>query len=95
MAKSATEVTFVLPIADIPEKHREAAERKAQEAFVMELLRQADISAGRAARLLGMDRWQFSKLMFEYGISPFDESLTAEDLKREAAALRLTSEREA
>ena len=33
------------------------AECKTREAFVLELLRQGNISAGRAARLLNISRW--------------------------------------
>lgn len=85
MAKSEIEVSFAVPIAEVPEEHRAAAERKAHEAFVMELLRQGDISAGRAAEVLDIDRWQLSDLMSWYGISPFDETMTREDLKQEVA----------
>ena len=42
-----------------------------------------DISAGRAARLLNISRWDLSELMYEAGISPFDDSLTAETLDAE------------
>ena len=56
---------------------------KAKETYVLELLRQGDISAGRAARLLNISRWDLSKLMSEVGISPFDDSLTAETLDAE------------
>lgn len=59
------------------------AARKAREAFVLELLRQGDISAGRAARLLNISRWDLSEVMYEAGISPFDDSLTAEMLDAE------------
>ena len=59
------------------------AERKAREAFVLELLRQGDISAGRAVRLLNISRWDLLELMYEAGISPFDDSLTAETLDAE------------
>ena len=59
------------------------AERKAREVFVLEFLRQGDISAGRAARLLNISRWDLLELMYEAGISPFDDSLTAEALDAE------------
>ena len=68
-------------------KHTDA-ERKAKEAFVLELLRHGDISAGRAAKLLDISRWDLSDLMSEAGISPFAE-VTAEELAAEVeAALR-------
>jgi len=50
----------------------------------MELLRHHDISAGRAAKLLGIDRWQLSYLMDVYDISPFPDH-TREELEREVA----------
>lgn len=58
-------------------------ECKARETFVLELLRQGDISAGRAARLLNISRWDLSELMYAAGISPFDDSITAETLDAE------------
>ena len=58
-------------------------ERKVREVFVLEFLRQGDISAGRAARLLNISRWDILELMYEAGISPFDDSLTAEMLDAE------------
>ena len=58
------------------------AERKAKEAFVLELLRHGDISAGRAAKLLNISRWDLSDLMSAAGISPFPE-LTDEELDAE------------
>jgi predicted HTH domain antitoxin len=71
-------------IATIDEAQRLEAERKAREAFIMELLRQGNISAGRAAELLSIDRWQLSDLMGLYRISPFVPQ-TSEELEREVA----------
>ena len=63
-------------------------ERKAKEAYVMTLLRHHDISASRAAELLGINRSSLSDLMDDYDICPFAE-LTAEELKREVAQAML------
>ena len=63
-------------------QHKNDAERKAKEAFVLELLRHGDISAGRAAKLLDITRWDLSDLMSATGISPFAE-ITAEELDAE------------
>jgi predicted HTH domain antitoxin len=84
MAKTEVEVqfTFTLPIDESLLQHKTDAERKAKEAFVLELLRHGDISAGRAAKLLGITRWDISYLMSEAGISPFAE-VTAEELTTE------------
>lgn len=83
MAKTEVEIRFTLPINEVLLQHRVDAEHKAKAAFVLELLRQGDISAGRAARLLNISRWDFSELMYEVGISPFDDSITAETLDAE------------
>ena len=83
MAKTALEVRFTLQLDGVLLQHKVDAVHKAKEAFVLELLRQGDISAGRAARLLNISRWDLSDLMYEAGISPFDDSLTAEALDAE------------
>jgi len=83
MNELAVEFSFTLPIGEIPAPHRDAAERKAREAFILSLLKQGDLSAGCAAELIGIDRWRLSELMSAYGISPFDETLTSEGLERE------------
>jgi predicted HTH domain antitoxin len=83
MAKTEVEIRFTLPLDEVLLKHKIDAEHKAKEAYVLELLRQGDISAGRAARLLKISRWDLSELMYEAGISPFDDSLTIETLGAE------------
>ena len=83
MAKTEVEVRFTLPLDGILLVHKADAERKAREAYVLELLRQGDISAGRAARLLNISRWDLSELMYAAGISPLDDSLTTETLDAE------------
>ncbi len=84
MAKAEMKVqfTFTLPIDERFLQHKTDAERKAKEAFVLELLRHGDISAGRAAALLNISRWDLSDLMSTAGISPFAE-LSAEELATE------------
>ena len=94
MAKAEVKVqfTFTLPIDESFLQHKTDAERKAKEAFVLELLRHGDISAGRAAKLLNISRWDLSDLMSAAGISPFAE-LTPEALDAEvAAALKVLNE---
>ena len=61
MAKTEVEIRFTLPLDEALLKHKVDAEYKAREAFVLELLRQGDISAGRAARLLNISRWDLSE----------------------------------
>jgi len=67
---------------DIPEAHQREAEYLATEIYVMTLLRHHDINTGRAAKLLGIDRWQLSELMSKYQVSPF-VSLSREELEQE------------
>lgn len=83
MAETGIEFRLTLPLINISATHRAAAEQKAREAFVLSLLRQGDISAGRAAELLAVDRWRLSELMAAHGISPFDETVTREELEHE------------
>ena len=45
---------------------------KRQEAMVLELLRNATISAGKAAELLGISRWDIMNLMAQHGIVMVD-----------------------
>ena len=77
------EVKFEVPIGQVPEALRAEAEQKARGAFILTLLRQGDISAGRAAELLAIDRWQLADLMSSSGISPFDSSTTQEEQEQE------------
>jgi predicted HTH domain antitoxin len=76
------EVNFTIQVRDIPDAHRQEAESKAKEAYVMTLLRHGDISTGRAAEILGIPRVDLFDLMGEYGISVFPD-YTAEELERE------------
>ena len=96
MAKIEVKVqfTFTLPIDESFLHHKTDAERKAKEAFVLELLRHRDISAGRAAKLLNISRWDLSDLMSVAGISPFAE-LTHEALDTEVeTALKVLNRKE-
>ena len=83
MGQITLKMQFHLPIENISKKHQIEATKKAKAAFVLELLRQGDISAGKAAELLNVSRWKLSKLMADAGISAFDESQTAETLQAE------------
>ena len=89
MAKTEVKVqfTFTLPIDESLLQHKTDAERKAKEVFVLELLRYGDISAGRAAKLLNISRWDLSDLMSAAGISPFAE-LTTKELDAEVETAR-------
>lgn len=76
------EVNFTIQVRDIPDAHRQEAESKAKEAYVMTLLKHEDISTGRAAEILGIPRVDLFDLMGEYGISVFPD-YTPEELERE------------
>ncbi len=86
MTQPEIEIKFTVPLAEIPEEHRIEAERKAREAFVMALLQKGDVSAGRAAELLSINRWQLANLMFNHGISPFDDTMTIKELESEVTS---------
>lgn len=77
-----TEIKFILTLPEVPEIHHLEAEKKAKEAYVMTLLCHADISAGRAAELLEIDRSTLSNLMDNYNICLFPMQ-TQEELEQE------------
>ncbi|MDQ3830531.1 MAG: UPF0175 family protein [Candidatus Tectomicrobia bacterium] len=56
-------------------------EAKVREAFFMELLREHEISQGKAAELLGINRHELFDLMGKYRIPAID--LTPEELEAE------------
>jgi predicted HTH domain antitoxin len=58
---------------------------KAKEALVLELLREARISQGKAARLLGISRGKIIDLMARHRISAGPE--TAEEMRQEVEDL--------
>ncbi len=63
------------------EVDREDAPRAVAEAAALELYRRGTVSAGYAAGLLGMDKWDFVRWSGELGIPSFrlsPEELTAE-----------------
>lgn len=84
MAGTSLEVRFTLPLSGVSAEHQRKAELAAREAFVMALLGVAEISAGRAAELLGITRGELDALMSRYQISPF-ANLTQVELERDLA----------
>lgn len=64
----------------------EAAAAKAREALVLQLLREAVVSQGQAARLLGITRWDLLDLMAKRQIPSRPE--TAEEMMEEIEAMR-------
>lgn len=53
----------------------------AKEALVMQLLREHRLSQGKAAEILGINRWDFLDVMTKYRVPAID--LTPEELKQE------------
>ena len=64
----------------------EAAASKAKEALVLELLREARISQGQAAQLLGLTRWDVLDLMARHQIPSGPE--TGEEMRQDIESAR-------
>jgi hypothetical protein len=69
----------------------EAAAAKAKEALVLQLLREAEISQGQAAALLGITRWDILDLMAQHNI--LSGPVTPEAVEEEIESLRRYVER--
>lgn len=82
-----TEIKFMVSLPELAEGHRQEAELKAREAFIMVLLKHGDISAGHAAEQLAIDRWRLSTLMESYDICPFPVQSHEELLNEVSQAL--------
>ena len=79
----------LMPLLGSPE----AETARAKQALVLDLLREARISQGKATDLPGITRWDILDLMVQYEIPSGPE--TAEEVDREIAALeRLWLQRE-
>jgi predicted HTH domain antitoxin len=68
------------------EELRRPAKEAARELIVLELYRQGEVSSGRAAQLLGMEREAFIRHASEQGIPYFQ--LQGDDLQRELDAIK-------
>jgi predicted DNA-binding protein (UPF0251 family) len=75
------DVTFELPDEVAPNLRDEDLAVKAKEAFTMELLREHELSQGKAAELLGIDRHALFDLMTKYRVLVID--MTPEELAEE------------
>jgi predicted HTH domain antitoxin len=64
----------------------ETVAAKVQQALVLDLLRRAEISQGKAAELLGITRWDILDLMALHEIPSGPE--TAEELQQEVDTVR-------
>ncbi|GGA54777.1 UPF0175 family protein [Okeania sp. KiyG1] len=68
---------------------REKALQKAKEGYVMALLEVGEISSGRAAQILGVNRFEIIEMMNKWGISIFDDSQDLEELRQEVEEAEL------
>lgn len=75
------DVKFELPDEVAPNLRDEDLAAKAKEALTMELLREHEISQGKAADLLGIDRHELFDLMTKYRVPVID--MTPEELTEE------------
>jgi predicted DNA-binding protein (UPF0251 family) len=75
------DVKFELPDEVAPHLRDEDLAAKAKEAVTMELLREHEISQGKAAELLGIDRHTLFDLMTRYRVPVID--MTPEELAQD------------
>src|SRR5262245_21076807 len=75
------DVKFELPDDVAPNLRDEDLSAKAKEALMMEFLREHEISQGKAAELLGIDRHELFDLMTKYRVPVID--MTPEELTEE------------
>jgi predicted HTH domain antitoxin len=73
-------------LAAVLEQESEPVDQVARELIVFELYRRGTISGGKAAQLLGMDRYAFIKRASSLGIPYFN--LTPEESRAEVQALQ-------
>ena len=82
MATKKLHFELILPEELIDTFDSEAqASQEAKEAFVMELLRQGKISQGKAAEVLGLDRWDLMDMMAAYKVPALN--ITPDELDAE------------
>jgi predicted HTH domain antitoxin len=73
-------------LVDLLEELHRPAKQAARELIVLELYRQGEVSSGRAAQLLDMDREEFIRYASKQGIPYFQ--VEADDLQRELDAFK-------
>jgi predicted HTH domain antitoxin len=64
----------------------ETAKARTRQALILQLLREGEISQGRAARLLGISRWDIIDLMAKYQIPSGPQ--TPQEIQEEIEAAR-------
>ena len=85
-AMGAIPVELDQDLVALLEELQRPAKEAARELIVLELYRQGEVSSGRAAQLLGMDREEFIRYASKQGIPYFQ--LEGEELQRELDALK-------
>lgn len=73
-------------LVELLEELQRPAKKAARELIVLELYRQAEVSSGRAAQLLGMEREDFIRYASKQGIPYFQ--LEGDELQRELDAIK-------
>jgi predicted HTH domain antitoxin len=76
--------TLQLQVPDdlLDSRSKSQLEALAQEALLIKLFQQGEVSAGYAARVLGISRRAFLDLLGQYGVSMFDQDT---DMGQEAS----------
>jgi predicted HTH domain antitoxin len=69
---SAVNVQVEEDLAALLQSSNQPIERTARELMVLELYRRGTISSGKAAQLLGMERFEFIRFASRLGIAFFD-----------------------
>jgi predicted HTH domain antitoxin len=73
-------------LVDLLEELRRPAKKAARELIVLELYRQGDVSSGRAAQLLNMQREEFIRYASKQGIPYFQ--IDRDELQQELEAIK-------
>ena len=82
----AARVELDQDLVDLLEELQRPAKEAARELIVLELYRQGEVSSGRAAQLLGMEREEFIRYANKQGVPYFQ--LEGEELQRELDAVK-------
>ena len=82
----AARVELDQDLVELLEELQRPAKEAARELIVLELYRQSEVSSGRAAQLLGMEREEFIRYASKRGIPYFQ--IEGEELQRELDAIK-------
>lgn len=82
----AARVELDQDLVELLEELQRPVKEAARELIVLELYRQGEVSSGRAAQLLGMEREEFIRYASKRGIPYFQ--IEGEELQRELDAIK-------